>query len=221
MPPAAVSPSRRRFDQDHLLDAAREVFATQGYSAAEIADIARRAGTTKPTLYARLGNKEQIYLRVVQREAEVFRGWIADAYEQGPDLPLSQLTVVGMEPLFRFAAERAEGFGLLFRGDMNGDSPATLRRDVVNDVIEQLTKLISRRQEAFGLPALGSTAEALAAACAGVAVQVCEHAIDHGDDLDAAHRLAAQFVDSAFRNFDYDALTGARTRSGRFPRVGG
>jgi AcrR family transcriptional regulator len=125
VPATAVSPSRRRFEEDHLLDAAREVFATEGYSAAEIADIARRAGTTKPTLYARLGNKEQIYLRVVQREADVFKTWIAGAYEQGTHLPLGRLAQIGMEPLFRFAAQRSEGFGLLFRGDMTGDRPAT------------------------------------------------------------------------------------------------
>jgi AcrR family transcriptional regulator len=203
---SAVSLSRRRFDEDQLLDAARAVFHAEGYSAAQIADIALRAGTTKPTLYARLGNKEQIYLRVVQREADAFKDWIADAYQQGTDLPLAQLATVGMEPLFRFAAERPEGFDLLFRGDMTGAQPATLRREVVNGVTEQLTNLIERRQQAFG-PALGSTASALAAACVGVAVQVCEHAIDHGHDLDETHGLAARFVASAFRNLDFDALT--------------
>jgi AcrR family transcriptional regulator len=203
---AGVSPTGRRFGEDQLLDAARAVFHAEGYSAAQIADIARRAGTTKPTLYARLGNKEQIYLRVVQREANAFKDWIADAYEHGTELPLAQLAQVGMEPLFRFAAERAEGFDLLFRGDMTGDNPATLRREVVNGVTEQLTSLIERRQQAFGT-ALGSTADVLAAACVGVALQVCEHAIDHGHDLDDAHRLAARFVASAFRTLDFDALT--------------
>jgi AcrR family transcriptional regulator len=130
------------------------LFHAEGYSAAQIADIARRAGTTKPTLYARLGNKEQIYLRVVQREADAFKQWIADAYEHGTELPLARLAQVGMEPLFRFAAERAEGFDLLFRGDMTADHPATLRREVVNGVTEQLTNLIERRQQAFGPPSV-------------------------------------------------------------------
>ena len=159
-----ASPSSRRFDEAQLLDAARKVFHAEGYTAAQIADIARRAGTTKPTLYARLGNKEQIYLRVVQREADVFKHWIADAYEHGTELPLAQLAQTGMAPLFRFAAERTEGFDLLFRGDKTGERPASLRRDVVNGVTEQLTKLIERRQQAFG-PALGPVADTLAAAC--------------------------------------------------------
>ncbi|MER6327303.1 TetR/AcrR family transcriptional regulator [Streptomyces coelicoflavus] len=199
------SPSGRRFDEEQLLDAARGVFHAAGFSAAQITDIARRAGTTKPTLYARLGNKEQIYERVVQREADVFLSWIADAYARGVDLSLTELAEAGMEPLFRFAAERPEGFALVFRGDRTGDHPASLRRHVINAVTEQLAALIERRQYAFGAP-LESNAAALAAACVGVAVQVCEHAMEHGSDLDGAWQLAARFVASAFHGLDFDVL---------------
>ncbi len=104
--------SGRRFDEDELLDAAREVFHAEGYSAAQIADIARRAGTTKPTFYARLGNKEEVYRRVIVREVDILRSWITAAYEQGSDTPLDEFARVGMEPLFRFAAERPEGLRL-------------------------------------------------------------------------------------------------------------
>ncbi|MEU9949814.1 TetR/AcrR family transcriptional regulator [Streptomyces sp. NPDC047939] len=201
----AFGPSGRRFDEDQLLDAARAVFHAAGYSAAQITDIARRAGTTRPTLYARLGSKEQIYRRVVEREADVFRAWIAEAYDQGADLSLMQLARMGMDPLFRLAAERSEGFDLLFLGDRTGDNPTSLRRRVLDAVAEQLAGLIERRRRPYG-PALGPTAEALAAACVGVAVHVCEHAIDRGDDLEGARRLAAHFVANAFHNLDFDEL---------------
>src|SRR3954447_987770 len=202
---AAIAANGRRFDSEDLLDAARAVFHADGYSAAQIANIAAKAGTTKPTLYARLGNKDEIYLRVVQREAETFGAWIAEAYGQAADLPLGQVATVGMQPLFRFAAERPEGFDLLFRGDRTGDRPATLRREAVNAVTRELTALIERRQRAFG-PALGPAAEGLAAACVGVALQVCEHAVEHGHDLETARQIAARFVESAFRDLDFDAL---------------
>jgi AcrR family transcriptional regulator len=70
----ASSLSGRRFEEEHLLDAARAVFHADGFASAQVADIARGAGTTKPTLYARLGNKEQIYMQVLQRDAEV--SWV-------------------------------------------------------------------------------------------------------------------------------------------------
>jgi AcrR family transcriptional regulator len=207
MPPhTLVGASGRRFDEDQLLDAARGIFHAAGYSAAQISDIALRAGTTKPTLYARLGNKEQIYQRVVQREADLLRDWITEAYTQGNDLSLTGLAQVGMAPLFRFASQRREGFDLLFRGDKAGDHSETLRRQVLNDVNHQLTGLIQRRQHPFG-PVPEATAAALGAACVGVALQVCEHTIDRGNDLDRAKDLAAHFVASAFRGLDFDTLT--------------
>jgi AcrR family transcriptional regulator len=195
-----VSPTRRRFDDDRLLDAARAAFHAEGYSATQTVDIAQQAGTTRPTIHTRLGSKEEIFLRVVQREADVFQEWIVDAYERGRDAPLSKLAIIGMEPIFKFAVERPEGFALLFRGDRAGDRPATLRRDVIGRVTELLTNLIEDRQLLFG-STVGPHAATLAAACVGVAVQVCEHALEHGTDMSDAHRVAASFVTGAFRHF--------------------
>ncbi len=193
-------PTNRRFDEDQLLDAARNVFFTCGYSAAQIVDIASKAGTTKPTLYSRIGGKEQIYMRVVEREAAMFRHWIADTYQHCEKLSLKELSHLGMEPLFRFATDRTEGFTLLFRGDMTGDTPATIRRDVIRFVVQELTKLINQRQKTFTRAFDTETVEGLAAACVGVAVQVCENAIDSGHDLDRAHELATRFVYGAFHS---------------------
>ncbi|MGN6472078.1 MAG: TetR/AcrR family transcriptional regulator [Mycobacteriales bacterium] len=195
-----ISPTRRRFDEDDLLDAARAVFHAHGYSAAQTADIAHFAGTSRPTVHTRLGDKEDIYLRVIGREAAVFKDWISDAYARGRRAPLDELADLGMEPMFRFAMERKEGFDLLFRGDRAGQGPASLRRDVIADVTDQLTRLIEDRQLAMG-PALGGSAATLAAACVGVAVQVCENALDRGDDLHEAHHTAASFVAGAFRGY--------------------
>jgi AcrR family transcriptional regulator len=193
-----VAPTRRRFDEDQLLDAARDVFHRDGFSAAQTADIAERAGTTRPTLHSRLGNKDDIYLRVVEREARLFKGWITEAYERGLIAPLPELALIGMEPIFRFAAERPAGYDLVFRGDRTGDHSASVRRDVISHVREQLTALIEERQRTFG-SLFGGNGPALAAACIGVALQVCENALDRGEDLSKAHRFAATFVDGAVR----------------------
>lgn len=186
------------------LDAARAVFHAEGYAAAQVADIARRAGMAKPTLYARLGSKEQIYLHVVRREAEVFRQWVANAYERGSRLPLAELSQVGMEPLFRFAAERAEGFNLLFRGERTGDRPATPRREVVNSVTEQLTCLIKRREEVFASRSRLQRRRPRRRLRRRGPPGLCEHTIDRGGALNAVRHLAARFVENAFRNLDFD-----------------
>ncbi|GAA5196822.1 TetR/AcrR family transcriptional regulator [Microbacterium jejuense] len=207
--PTLPGPSGRRFDVDVLLDAAREIFYIDGFARAQIVDIARAAGTTKPTLYARLGNKERIHEMVVRREADVFRSQVAVAYERGGDLPLRELARSGMEPLFHFARERPSGFHVLFLGDSPSAEVVTIRREVVEGVIEQLDALIRRRQKVLGAE-LGESSDLIAAACVGLARQVCERAIARGDDLFVAQDLAARFVENAIRNLN---LAGGSRRS--------
>jgi len=54
---------------DGLLDAARSVFATNGFEAASMDAIAAAAGATKPTLYGRFGSKKALYEQAVARDA--------------------------------------------------------------------------------------------------------------------------------------------------------
>lgn len=49
-----------------FLAAAREVFLEQGYEAASVNDVVRRAGGSLATLYAQFGNKEGLFLAVAQ-----------------------------------------------------------------------------------------------------------------------------------------------------------
>jgi AcrR family transcriptional regulator len=197
-----IAPSRLRFSEDSLLDAARDVFDKSGYHGAQVAEIALHAGTTKPTLYARLGGKEEIYRRVVEREALVLKAWFYDVYERAEDLPLSQFANAGVEPIFRFARERRAGFDMLFRSELGGTGRKTSERGK-DEVIEQLTGAIVRRVRRFGRQLSWANAGVLAAAATGVALQVCEYAIDHDHDLEAASTSAAHFIDSAFRALDY------------------
>lgn len=48
-----------------LLNTAAEVFLEQGYEAASTAEIARRAGASKQTFYARFPTKEKLFLAVI------------------------------------------------------------------------------------------------------------------------------------------------------------
>lgn len=55
-----------------LLDAAREEFVNHGFRRAAISDIARRAKSSRPTVYRRLGDKDRIIRVVVLREVVNF-----------------------------------------------------------------------------------------------------------------------------------------------------
>ncbi|MEV4129831.1 TetR/AcrR family transcriptional regulator [Nocardia sp. NPDC049707] len=62
----------REFDLDERLDRAMHVFWRQGYEGTALADLTEAMGINKPSLYAAYGNKESLFLKVVDR------------YEAGP-----------------------------------------------------------------------------------------------------------------------------------------
>lgn len=67
--PASSSQRKRRA----IVDAAAAEFLREGYSAASVDVIARRAGVSKPTIYTHFGNKERLFLAVIG-------GVLTDAY---------------------------------------------------------------------------------------------------------------------------------------------
>ena len=58
--------SRAELRRRAFLDAAREVFLEQGYESANMSEIVRRAGGSLATLYAQFGDKEGIFLAVLE-----------------------------------------------------------------------------------------------------------------------------------------------------------
>lgn len=71
-----------------FLQAAREVILEQGYEAASVNDVVRRAGGSLATLYAQFGNKEGLFQAVVQDQHDRFvRALTPDSVDH---LPLEQ-----------------------------------------------------------------------------------------------------------------------------------
>jgi TetR/AcrR family transcriptional regulator len=52
--------------RERLLKAALHLFASKGYAATSVRDIVNAAGVTAPTLYHHFGNKEGIFLAILQ-----------------------------------------------------------------------------------------------------------------------------------------------------------
>jgi AcrR family transcriptional regulator len=81
--------------RQRILDAALELFGTQGYGATSIVSVAREAGVVPETIYATFGSKRGIIDGLVERAAprqvlaELDAGWNARAGD-----PWSQLEVI-------------------------------------------------------------------------------------------------------------------------------
>ncbi|MCW9024579.1 MAG: TetR/AcrR family transcriptional regulator [Gammaproteobacteria bacterium] len=57
---------RKEARPEEIMDAALELFAEKGFSATRMADVAKKAGISKGTLYLYFDNKEAIFRSVVQ-----------------------------------------------------------------------------------------------------------------------------------------------------------
>jgi AcrR family transcriptional regulator len=66
--------------REHILVTATELFLTEGYGSTSIEAIAKRAGVSKRTLYARFEDKSALFAAVVHRIIEQIR--------PAPDVPL-------------------------------------------------------------------------------------------------------------------------------------
>ena len=57
----------RSFDPDEALDLARDVFWQKGFPGASLDDITAATGLNKPSLYAAFGDKDALFLKVLDR----------------------------------------------------------------------------------------------------------------------------------------------------------
>lgn len=69
----------KMIDEKLILDAAADEFAELGFSGARVDSIARRAGINKAMLYYRVGDKEELYRRIVLRGQATIKSTIMDA----------------------------------------------------------------------------------------------------------------------------------------------
>ena len=57
----------RSFDPDEALDLARDVFWEQGFQGTSLDDVTAATGLAKPSLYAAFGDKNALFLKILER----------------------------------------------------------------------------------------------------------------------------------------------------------
>ena len=181
-----------------MLDAACAVFADEGFDRAKMAAIAARAGTTKPTLYARFGSKEGLFAATVQREYELRKARLFAAYEDRDDEPFHRRLHRWTAAYFDFVRERPDGFRLISEGERYPAAAAIIERtnDEIVERIAELVIQVSGRRSRRGARVVASMISGMLTSCAR------EAAAKQDGDLDAAAALCEQFLYSALRGVD-------------------
>ena len=86
--------SPKKMSEQTILDAAAEEFAEKGYDGARVDAIAKRAGINKAMLYYRVGDKEELYRRVVLRGQTGFQNAILKAMESTNTAPDTMTSIL-------------------------------------------------------------------------------------------------------------------------------
>lgn len=164
--------------------------------------IAARAGTTKPTLYARFGPKERLFTTVVRREHELLNAWVIAQYEAGGEEPFHQRLHRWIGTYFDFVRERPDGFKLTFEGERHAGAAAVIE-EATDERIDRIARLVT---DVSGRPA-GTGPRVVAAALVGMLRWCAREAIRHpGVDLDEIAALGESLIYAAVRGLDLDIM---------------
>jgi AcrR family transcriptional regulator len=128
-------PTRMPRDQRRiqLLDAASEVFASKGYHAAAMDDIAEAAGVSKPVLYQHFPSKLDLYLALLDQSCDRLVEVVEDALASTDDN--ADRVIATVAAFYEFVSSESGEFRFVFESDLTGEGAVQLRLSRVNHEI--------------------------------------------------------------------------------------
>lgn len=128
--PARLPRDQRRIQ---LLDAASEVFASKGYHAAAMDDIAEAAGVSKPVLYQHFPSKLDLYLALLDQSCDRLVEVVEDALASTEDN--ADRVIATVAAFYEFVSSDSNEFRFVFESDLTGDGAVQRRLSRVHDEI--------------------------------------------------------------------------------------
>jgi AcrR family transcriptional regulator len=117
-----------------LMEVGRGVFASHGYEATSIEEVAQQAGVSKPIVYEHFGAKEGLYAAIVEREMDSLVTRVSEVISEGSPRERFERAVLAF---LRYAKEEPAGFAVLTR-----DSPTASARRGLTRVIDDLAQRV-------------------------------------------------------------------------------
>jgi AcrR family transcriptional regulator len=148
-----------------ILAAAHAQFATRGFAAVTMDDVAAEVGVTKPLLYNYFGNKERLYLACLEQAAAALTETLTEA-ASGAASPADALRD-GLRAFFAFVEAHRDRWRLLYDETLPASGEVA---DHVAEQRERLARLVATLIEQLvdpATPAPGPAAEGLAHALLG------------------------------------------------------
>lgn len=174
---ASTAPApRRRLPraqrEEQMVAAATTIFATRGFNAASMDEIAEASGITKPMLYAYFDSKEGLFLACVEKGSSALRARVREA-ALGASTPQEAL-YAGLVAVMRFVEDNDELWAVLYpHGPGSGGTfaeAAARAHDEMSALLAELMTMLARSRGVDAEVALES--EPLAHALTGATIAV-------------------------------------------------
>jgi AcrR family transcriptional regulator len=146
LPREFVAVRKRR----RITDAMAGLTAEQGYEATKIADIVKRAGVARKTLYDNFDGKEEVFLAAFDSAVEEMAEQIEAACEQAGEDGWEQRAEIGMRAFLAFVAERPDAARMCIVEAVSATPAASARYE---EALLRFVELLRRSAPAdTGLP---------------------------------------------------------------------
>lgn len=190
---AGSRPTRLPRDQRRiqLLDAASEVFASKGYHAAAMDDIADAAGVSKPVLYQHFPSKLDLYLALLDQSCDRLVEVVEEALASTDEN--ADRVIATVAAFYEFVSSEGSDFRFVFESDLTSDDAVQRRLSRVNaEISDAIAEVIA---EDTSLPA--QQAKLLAVCLVGIAQVSARYWISGGTSaitLDEAKHLVSNLA---------------------------
>jgi AcrR family transcriptional regulator len=189
-----------------LLDTACEVFAAHGYHGTAMDDIATRAGVTKPVLYQHFRSKRALFVEVLEEVGSLLLVELAESTR--PATAGREQVEAGFTAYFRFVANHANAFRLLFGASVRNDPEFAA---VVDGILTHVVTVVS---EYLTIEGSEEHRRALAHGVIGIAEAASREALrDESTEIDP-ERLGRWLSDLAWFGLRGVRADPARTTNG-------
>lgn len=140
--------------REQLIEVGRTLFATKGFEAVSVEEIAASAKVSKPIVYEHFGGKEGLYAVVVDREMRALTDALARALSN-PDAHPRQIVERTALALLTYIEEDSEGFQVLVRDSPSTD-PAGSFSSLLGDVSLRVEEILTSSFKRLHLPSKGA-----------------------------------------------------------------
>ena len=167
--------------EPQILEVAGHEFASRGYHAVSMDDVAEQANVSKPMVYAYFGSKDGLYLAYVERAGSELLARMRGAGE--PSLEPQARLHAGVLEFLNFVAERRDGWAVLYSEAAAQGGPLAGRiADLRSRIARIVERLLAESLECRGVsPQTATSLNGLAHAFVGAGESLANWWLAHPD----------------------------------------